>query len=220
MDLILVRHGESSANVEGRLQGQRDYPLTRRGRAQAEALAAWSERSGLSWDAAYCSPLSRAKETAEIISRARTSVVPQTSADLREFDAGALQGLLHHQIRERFPEFFERELSEYADYSRWGGESYDDIVERVRRVRAFLELRHRKAADRVLVVGHGGFGTEVVKHLVCEPAPRSFNVKFGNCTAILVRMSERFQTYIGRMIWQVPVEHMQGASGPAFSPGD
>lgn len=211
MDLILVRHGESAANVEGRLQGQRDYPLTRHGRAQAAAFALWSERSGISWDAAYCSPLSRAKETAEIITRERALSPPVSCADLMEFDAGALQGLLHHQIRERFPEFFERDISEYADYSRWGGESYDDIVERVRRVRAFVEARHREPAHRVLLVGHGGFGTEVVKHLVCEPAPRSFNVKFGNCTAILVRMSERLETYIGQMLWQVPVEHMQGA---------
>ncbi len=213
MDLILVRHGESSANAEGRLQGQRDYPLTRRGRAQAQALAAWSERIGLGWDAAYCSPLSRAKETAEIIAQSRTSSPPAAVTDLMEFDAGALQGLLHYQIRERFPEFFDRALSEYADYARWGGESYDDIAERVRRVRGFLEARHRKSADRVLVVGHGGFGTEVVKHLVCEPAPRSFNVKFGNCTAILVRMSERFQTYVGQVLWQVPVEHMQDSVG-------
>lgn len=213
MDLILVRHGESSANVEGRLQGQRDYPLTRRGRAQAQAFALWSERTGLAWDAAYCSPLSRAKETAEIIAQARASASPAAVTDLMEFDAGALQGLLHHQIRERFPEFFERELSEYADYARWGGESYADIVERVGRVRGFVEARHRKSAERVLLVGHGGFGTEVVKHLVCEPAPRSFNVKFGNCTAILVRMSERFQTYGGQVLWQVPVEHMQDSLG-------
>lgn len=213
MDLILVRHGESSANVEGRLQGQRDYPLTRRGRAQAQALALWTERSGLSWDVAYCSPLSRAKETAEIITQARAMAPPVLLPDLMEFDAGALQGLLHHQIRERFPEFFERELTEYADYSRWGGESYEDIVARVRRVRTFVEGRHRKSLDRVLLVGHGGFGTEVVKHLVCEPAPRSFNVKFGNCTAILVQMSERFQTYVGQVLWQVPVEHMHGSLG-------
>ena len=213
MELILVRHGESSANVEGRLQGQRDYPLTRRGRAQAHAFALWSERMGLSWDAAYCSPLSRTKETAEIITQHRASAPPALVTDLMEFDAGSLQGLLHHQIRERFPEFFQRELSEYADYARWGGESYDDIVARARRVRGFTEARHRKSADRVLIVGHGGFGTEVVKHLVCEPAPRSFNVKFGNCTAILVRMSERLQTYVGQVLWQIPVEHMQSSLG-------
>jgi broad specificity phosphatase PhoE len=143
------------------------------------------------------------------VSRARDSCTPVACADLKEFDAGALQGLLHHQIHERFPEFFDRELSEYADYSRWGGESYSDIVERVVRVRTLFEASHRKTADRVLVVGHGGFGTEVVKHLVCHPAPRSFNVAFGNCTAMLVRMSERFHTYVGRLLWQIPVEQMR-----------
>ena len=148
MDLIFVRHGESSSNVENRLQGQRDYPLTRRGRTQDELLAAWSERAGLSWDAVYCSPLSRAKETAEIVTRARASALPVECSDLREFDAGALQGLLHYQIHERFPEFFEREISEYADYSRWGGESYAQIAERALRVRALLEAGHRKNADR------------------------------------------------------------------------
>lgn len=209
MQLIFVRHGESSANAEGRLQGQRDYPLTRRGRAQALAFAAWSERVGLSWDRAYCSPLSRACETADIITGERKVQPAERHADFMEFDTGALSGLLHTQLRRRHPEYFERKLDEHADYSRWGGEGYRQVQQRAQRVRSMLEAAHRKTAECVLVVGHGGFGLQLIKHLVCEPLPRVLNMKLGNCTALLVRMVEGFQTYYGQLVWHVPVELMR-----------
>ncbi len=209
MDLILIRHGESSANAEGRLQGQRDYPLTRRGRAQAVRLARWTERMGIDWDAAYCSPLSRARDTADIIARERGTRAPVEDPDLMEFHVGKLQGLLHTQLRQRHPEFFERTLDEHADYSRWGGESYAMLQARVARVRRMLESAHRSEAQRVLVVGHGGFGTQLVKALVCHPVPRACNIKFGNCTAMLVQMSERYHLYLGQLLWQMPVEMMK-----------
>ncbi len=209
MDLIFVRHGESAANAEGRLQGQGDYPLTRRGRAQAVAVARWTERMGINWDYTYCSPLSRARDTAELITRERGLPPAIEHQDFMEFDVGRLQGLLYVQVRRRHPEFFERRLEQYADYSPWGGESYQALQDRVARAQAHLEARHRQAAARVLIVGHGGFGTQWVKHLLCYPVPRACHVKFGNCTAMLVRMSEGYGSYFGQLMWQVPVELMQ-----------
>ncbi|MFN3491164.1 MAG: histidine phosphatase family protein, partial [Anaerolineales bacterium] len=65
--ITLLRHGESVGNAEMRWQGQKDYPLTERGRAQAQALAARWKQAEVKFDAVIASPLSRAKETAEII---------------------------------------------------------------------------------------------------------------------------------------------------------
>ena len=53
MDILLVRHGESEANAEGRLQGRLDYPLSERGRAQARQLARWLVQSQVGWDVAF-----------------------------------------------------------------------------------------------------------------------------------------------------------------------
>ncbi|MDQ6767485.1 MAG: histidine phosphatase family protein, partial [Candidatus Eremiobacteraeota bacterium] len=76
MKLLLVRHGESTWNVEGRYQGRQDAPLSPRGRAQAEALASrlCDEQAARPNDkrvaAIVSSPLARAHDTAQICARA------------------------------------------------------------------------------------------------------------------------------------------------------
>ncbi len=62
-----LRHGESVGNAESRWQGQADFPLTDRGRSQAQALADRWKREKMKFDYVISSPLSRARETAEII---------------------------------------------------------------------------------------------------------------------------------------------------------
>src|SRR5512138_3615537 len=66
-DFVFLRHGESAGNVEERFQGQSDFPLTERGRMQANSLAQRWKREGVRFDLAISSPLARAKETATII---------------------------------------------------------------------------------------------------------------------------------------------------------
>ena len=66
-DFVFLRHGESVGNAEERFQGQSDFPLTETGREQARALADRWLKEGMKFDLVVTSPLSRAKETAEII---------------------------------------------------------------------------------------------------------------------------------------------------------
>ncbi|HEU5150030.1 MAG TPA: histidine phosphatase family protein [Iamia sp.] len=97
--LLLVRHGESTWNAEGRWQGQADPPLTDRGRAQARAAAA-----GLppTVDALWASDLERARVTAELLGAAVGSDVV-VDAGFRERDAGAFSGLTRPEIHQRHP---------------------------------------------------------------------------------------------------------------------
>ena len=67
---VFLRHGESIGNAQARWQGQSDYPLTEKGRAQAQALAERWKAEGAKFDLIIASPLGRAKETAEIIAPA------------------------------------------------------------------------------------------------------------------------------------------------------
>ena len=105
MRILLARHGETTANAEARFQGIRDYPLTARGRQQAERLAAMLayHRPGR----IYTSDLTRSRETAQPAARL-LAVEPIALPVFREFSWGVLEGLTRTEIKERYPALFSR----------------------------------------------------------------------------------------------------------------
>ena len=211
MEIMLLRHGESEGNAQSRMQGRRDYPLSALGREQAARAAQFIAASGLALNAVYTSPLKRAFETSSIVAAAGVRPLAVVDEDLPEVGAGSLEGLNEAEIREAYPEFMHRPLSETGDFAAYGGESNADVQARLTRLMARLEARHREAAERVLLVGHGGFHYQLLKALLCEPIPRVCIVKFGNCTVSLVRMRERRGLYMGELVFHVPVELMGGS---------
>jgi broad specificity phosphatase PhoE len=134
-DLLLVRHGETDWNAEGRLQGHTDRPLSDYGREQARRLAADLEAEDL--EAIYASDLARARETAEIAGE-RLGLPVVLDPDLREKDWGNWEGLTS----------VERDRVEFA------GESTEAHQERM--LHALRRIAERHPAGRVLVVTHGG----------------------------------------------------------------
>ena len=88
--LLLVRHGETDWNADGRLQGHTDRPLSEFGRRQARQLA--QELADENLDAIYASDLSRARETAEIVGK-RLELAVVLDPALREKDWGSWEGL-------------------------------------------------------------------------------------------------------------------------------
>jgi probable phosphoglycerate mutase len=215
MDILLVRHGESQGNAEGRMQGISDYPLTERGRTQAERLARFLVEHDLGWDHHFSSPLSRALETASILSSRTGRPGPELEPRLLELDAGSLSHLRFEEIHGRYPAYARRKLTELHDYEEFGGESYAAVQLRARAVRDSLEQRYRESKARVLLVGHGGFNFQLLKLLVCEPVPRFGSVKMGNCAVTLVRMTERRGAYHGELVFHVPNELMGGRASSA-----
>lgn len=99
MRLILVRHGETIWNAEGKYQGILDIQLSDKGRREAEMAACWLENEHI--DAVYSSHLSRARETAEIIARPHKLPV-QEFKDLGEINFGDWEGLTAAEIKEAF----------------------------------------------------------------------------------------------------------------------
>ncbi|HEY0463468.1 MAG TPA: histidine phosphatase family protein [Polyangiaceae bacterium] len=208
---MLLRHGESEGNAQGRMQGRRDYPLSPLGREQAARAAKFIGTSGLALNAVYTSPLKRAFETAGIVAEGGVRPSPVVDEDLPEIGAGSLEGLNEAEIQQAHPEFMARPLSETGDFADYGGESNTDVQLRLTRLMARLEARHRAAEERVLLVGHGGFHYQLVKALLCDPIPRVCIVKFGNCTVSLVRMRQRRGLYMGELVFHMPVELMGGS---------
>ena len=134
--LLLVRHGETDWNADGRLQGQTDRPLSEFGRRLARRLA--DELAEEELRAIYASDLSRARETAGIVG-GRLGLPIVLEADLREKDWGTWEGLTS----------VERDRVELV------GESTEAHQERMLRALRRIAERHPNG-ERVLVVTHGG----------------------------------------------------------------
>lgn len=101
-EFLVLRHGQSMGDLEGRHEGRYDAPLTDRGREQAHLVATWITRH-LPPTVLYASPLRRAAETAEILSW-QISIPVQYDEGLMEFNNGALAGLTWAEATARYPE--------------------------------------------------------------------------------------------------------------------
>ncbi|HZS24730.1 MAG TPA: histidine phosphatase family protein [Gaiellaceae bacterium] len=133
--LLLVRHGETDWNAEGKLQGHTDRPLNDFGRRQAKALA--DRLAGEEIHAVYASDLARARETAEILG-ARLGLEVVIDPDLREKNWGNWEGL----------------TSEERLHVEFAGESTEAHRERV--LRSVHRIVAAHPGERVAVVTHGG----------------------------------------------------------------
>jgi probable phosphoglycerate mutase len=164
MFLYCVRHGESTYNVEGRLQGQSDLPrLSPLGIRQSEAVAA--ALANMPIDAIYASPLRRAMETAEVIAGALRLEI-RIEPRLKEIDIGIFQDKLRSELEVLYPNDLGRWLSGDPDFAIPGGESRRQLA---RRGREALETIARAGHQHAVVVGHGGVLVAAVKALLGIP---------------------------------------------------
>ncbi|WP_308116877.1 histidine phosphatase family protein [Pseudonocardia sp. WMMC193] len=147
--LLLLRHGQTPLSVEKRYSGLGDPALTDLGLAQADAAAErMAARGGI--DAILCSPLLRARQTAEAVSKA-IDVPVEVRAGLIETDFGSWEGLTFLEARERDPELFGRWLGS-ADVAPPGGESFETAGARVDA--ALTEIVAEFGGRTVLLVSH------------------------------------------------------------------
>ena len=144
--LILVRHGQSTANQTNTFTGQSQAPLTEQGRKQAQLAA--RALAGTRLDAAYCSDLLRAKETGTIIAGSQGLPITEDTA-LREIQAGLWENRTFAEIIREFPEEY-RVWHEDIGRSRCpGGESVAELQQRV-----------LAAVERIARQNWHGFGLE------------------------------------------------------------
>lgn len=165
--ITLVRHGESVGNAEMRWQGQRDYPLTELGRQQAQALAERWKQEKVKFDAVISSPLSRAKETAEILSSSLKLSIDFDPLWL-ERDNGEFSGLTAHEVKTNFvPAEF------YTPFDPVGMDGESDWELFLRAGQALRNVLKREPA-RYLVVSHGGLLNQVM-HAIVGITPQANN---------------------------------------------
>ncbi len=156
-ELILIRHGQSTANASGVWQGQLDFPLSEQGRIQGAATGRALQGTKIS--GVYASPLSRAFETADIVAREAGFCGEVTPvADLTERHGGILEGHIWAEQEARNPAFAEKFLS-LPEEERWtfvGAETDEEILARFERALSEIRSRHHASDGTLLVVSHGG----------------------------------------------------------------
>jgi len=128
--LTLVRHGQTEANRQLIVQGQKDVCLSDEGRLQAKKLATHVQAMGLSFDAIYSSDLVRAKETAEIIAGPEKKDAIFVDSRLRERGYGVFEGQSLLSLREAAKEAGFNDKN-YSSFLPEGAESLEDVHVRI-----------------------------------------------------------------------------------------
>ncbi|MBU8908891.1 histidine phosphatase family protein [Desertibacillus haloalkaliphilus] len=149
MKLYVIRHGESTANRLGKIQGGQDYPLSPLGKKQADLLGQYFQDIQL--DYIYSSDLTRANETASAIgSYQHTSV--QKWETIREVGLGPFEGKSREEIELAYPEVRERSMLTSGVE---GTETIEQLTNRCQYLYDQLQRAHKN--DDVALVSHGGF---------------------------------------------------------------
>jgi probable phosphoglycerate mutase len=149
--LLLVRHGETSANVEGIWHGSIDTQLTERGVRQAERVARHLAKTHPNATAVYASPLIRSRDTARAIALA-LGLEARVEPDLTEYHLGSLEGTSYRELTAKH-RLFER-MREDPDHAPGGGESPRQVAERY--ARALRRIAAAHPGETAIVVAHGG----------------------------------------------------------------
>lgn len=149
--VLLIRHGQSQGNAEGRFGGHTDTPLSPRGRAEARqtAQALASEH----FSAIVCSDLARAIESASPLAKI-AGLELQTAEAFRERSVGVMEGLTFEEAAAQHPEQYAALLRRDFEHVLLGGESYRQTLDRASR--KLDELVEQYRGGRIAIYTHTG----------------------------------------------------------------
>jgi alpha-ribazole phosphatase/probable phosphoglycerate mutase len=166
----LVRHA-STAGTDGRCCGRLDVPLSPEGIIQARETAARLAQEKIG--AVYSSGLRRALETSQVLAgvlRLNVTVL----GTLAEIDFGDFEGLTFEEIQRRYPEAFERWMTQPTNTRFPNGESFADMRDRVSRTVDALLRRHRN--ESIAIVSHSGVIRFLIGQALSMPADQIFRL--------------------------------------------
>jgi probable phosphoglycerate mutase len=164
---IVVRHGETAWNAEGRIQGHLDSPLNEEGLAQALLVGERLAREPL--DALYASDLGRVRQTVQPLLD-RTRIEAHLTERLRERCLGVFQGLTSGECQARHPEAYARFHARDVDHAVPGGESIRQVHQRVSAL--FEELARGHPGQLLVVATHGGVLDALYRFVTGTPLVR------------------------------------------------
>jgi alpha-ribazole phosphatase len=184
--LILIRHGETDWNTEGRWQGQADVALNATGWSQAQHIAHSLERAGIT--AVYSSDLQRARQTAQTLADA-IGLPVFLDSHLREIHQGEWQGLLFSEIQRRYAQAYQDQRRDPLNFAPPGGEPVAQVRERV--LAATQEIIRRHPDATVAVVSHGFVLAVLITQLRELPFAQVWDLIPGNGEWVVVEAQQQ-----------------------------
>ena len=182
--LYIIRHGRTDWNDLHKLQGGTDIPLNAAGRQMAEE--AREKYREIPLDLCYCSPLIRARETAEILLRGRN--IPILTDDrLREMGFGEYEGLANSFSIPDCPINILFQHPEQYTESIGGAETFAELFARTK---SFLEEKIEPLTEKgknVLIVGHGAMNRSIISQIRQTPIEDFWKIPGDNCEMIRLR---------------------------------
>jgi alpha-ribazole phosphatase len=194
--IYLIRHGETEGAETKRYKGHIDVPLSGNGIRQMERVAEYISAkvrkrgsaevtvrravplqnvndSGL-LSAVYCSDLSRAVKSAEIIA-APHGLKPVVMTELRERNFGAWEGMTFDEIRERWPDEFKAWARNPLAFSPIRGESTIEVKSRA--LKAFKAITEERPNGDIAIISHGGVNRVLLCELLGMPLENIFRIE-------------------------------------------
>ncbi|HOO34171.1 MAG TPA: histidine phosphatase family protein [Thermotogota bacterium] len=197
MDILLIRHGQSTADLEDRHEGRADFELTELGRKQGLALGKWI-KNNYRIDEILSSTLKRAAATAEYISGV-TAVKVDYRDELMEWDNGLLAGLYREEAERLFPLPPEGRLphDEYA-----GTESMINFRARAEIfLSRFMNGHNRDSTEKkICIISHGGMINMIMRSFLRLPVDSNTSFITGDTGVHLLRIKDdkRVVVYLNR----------------------
>ncbi len=177
--VYLIRHGETEGADARRYKGHIDVPLSENGIEQVRRLSEYistgaGARRAVPLQAIYCSGLSRAQKSAEIIAEP-FGLKPVVVEDLKERSFGVWEGMSFDEIKEQYPDAFTAWAENPLKFSPMEGESTLDVKDRALRV--FNEITEKHNGDSIAIVAHGGINRVILCELLGIPLENIFRIE-------------------------------------------
>ncbi len=190
--LYLIRHGETEGADKKRYKGHIDVPLSENGIKQMERLAEYiSAKATSKLSVVYCSDLSRAIKSAEIIAEPH-SIKPVVFKDLRERNFGIWEGMTFDEIKEKYPEEFNVWANNPLKFSPMQGESTIEVKERALKV--FSEIIEKHKGQCIAIVAHGGINRIILCHLLGIPLENIFRIEQDFAAVNIIEFYDEYPT--------------------------
>lgn len=198
MLLYLLRHGESEGNKDGKFRGRTDFPLTERGKMQAEDASHFLGKIKIS--RIYSSPLIRASKTAEIISR-RKNIRVKIDERFNNIFLGDWENRYKTDIKEKFPDEWKIWVNDPENLNVKGMETLDSV--RRRTVEAANELC-RDEENGVLIVTHRAVIKPLISGLLNINKPYFWRLQVDTASLSILELIEEGR---GWMLRNLNINH-------------